>query len=69
MPVLSVHSYGVVLWELSTGTLPEGRHLREIVPADDCPTEVDALMHACLSEDPALRPSAVDLVHTLQDLK
>lgn len=62
-------SFGVVLWELTTGRLPEGRHLRECVPADDCPPQVDALMNACLSENPSVRPSAVDIVHTLQDLK
>lgn len=62
-------SFGVVLWELTTGRLPEGRHLREFTAADDCPASVDALMNACLSEDPSARPSAVDIVHALQDLK
>ncbi|KAK9805449.1 hypothetical protein WJX73_008439 [Symbiochloris irregularis] len=66
---VDIYSFGVVLWELSTGRLPEGRHLRELVPADDCPKEVDALMNACLSEKPSDRPSAVDIVHTLQDLR
>ena len=59
----------MVLWELSTGRVPAGRHLRELVADDDCPPEVESLMNACLSEDPAARPSAVDIVHALNDLK
>lgn len=59
-------SFGVVLWELSTGMQPDGRFLRPISAGEDCPEEVAALMLRCLKEDPNERPSAVDIVHALQ---
>ena len=62
-------SFGVVMWELSTGSTPEGRNLRPFTPEDDCPAEVEALMRLCLSEVPAQRPSAVELVHALNKLR
>lgn len=58
-------SFGVVLWELSTGMQPESRCLRRLTPSDDCPETIEALMWQCLSEVPADRPSAVDIVHLL----
>ncbi|KAK9786673.1 hypothetical protein WJX73_005253 [Symbiochloris irregularis] len=66
---VDIYSYGVVCWELSTGSPPEGRNLRPLTSEDDCPAEVEALMRSCLSESPTERPSAVDIVHMLNKLR
>lgn len=62
-------SFGVVLWELSSGEQPEGRALRQLVAGEEAPAAVVELMHICRAEDPALRPSAVEIVHILNDVK
>ena len=62
-------SFGVVLWELTTGLQPEGRFLRPVVVDKECPEEVVNFMHTCLSEDPQARPSAVEIVHFLDKLR
>ena len=64
-----VRSFGVVLWELSTGNQPEGRFLRPAVVDQECPQSVFDLMHSCLSEDPHVRPSAFDIVQFLNELR
>ena len=61
-----MHSFGVVLWELSTGERPK-RGLRPVTE-EEAPSAVRALIDACLSPDPAARPIAADAVAVLESL-
>ena len=54
------YSFGVVLHELSTGEPPETRCMAPLADAD-APPNVAAMVERCLSEDPAARPSALEL--------
>ncbi|KAI3425130.1 hypothetical protein D9Q98_008902 [Chlorella vulgaris] len=60
-----VYSFGVVLWEICTGEVPVRGQLRDPIVPDECPAEVLTLIHACLSPDPADRPSSTALVERL----
>ena len=61
-----MHSFGVVLWELSTGERPK-RGLRPVTE-EEAPSAVRALIDACLSPDPAARSTAADAVAVLESL-
>lgn len=66
---VDIYSYGVVLWEICSGTAPEGRKLRSLHVPEECPESVADLVAACLSEDPQLRPSARQLVERLSSIR
>jgi len=61
-----MHSFGVLLWELSTLERPRRglRHLEE----GEAPAAVRGLIDACLSPDPAARPTAADAVAVLESV-
>lgn len=61
-----VYSLGVVLWELSTKEPPKRplRHLED----DEAPEAVRNIIDACLSTDPADRPTAAQVVASLEAL-
>ena len=63
-----IYSFGVLLWELSTAEAPPGRALRELEVPEEAPQEVADLVARCLEEDPARRPTALELVHFFKDL-
>ncbi|KAK9831443.1 hypothetical protein WJX81_005925 [Elliptochloris bilobata] len=59
---VDIFSFGVILWELSTGEAPGGRQLRNLRVPEEAPPEVDAIIESCLGPDADARPSALDLV-------
>lgn len=73
-----IYSYGMVLWELTSGTIPfadanddatvisfikDGE--QEEIPKD-CPAELDQLIKACWSVNPQERPTAANIVTALE---
>ena len=61
-----IYSYGIVLWEICTGEIPERGRLRDIKVPEECPEEVRALILECLETRPSMRPSALQIVERLQ---
>ena len=61
-----VYSFGVLLWELSTGERPR-RGLRPVTE-DEAPKTVCDLIEACLATDPKERPTASDIVTVLESI-
>ncbi|KAI7836687.1 hypothetical protein COHA_009463 [Chlorella ohadii] len=61
-PAVDIYSFGVLIWEIVTGQRPARGQLRMPMVPDECPQEVCDLMLECLSDDPAKRPTAQQLV-------
>ena len=61
-----IYSYGIVLWEIVTGEVPERGRLRDIHVPDECSEDVRAVVLECLETRPSLRPSAQQIVERLQ---
>ena len=59
-------SFGVVLWEVVTQERPRRGELRITRVPDECPQQVEDVITACLSLNPAHRPSAMDAYNALQ---
>lgn len=66
---VDMYSFGVVLWEIVTGEIPQRGRLREVKTPEECPLEVKKLIDACLSVDPISRPSAKDAYQTLSSFE
>ena len=62
---IDVWSFGIILWEIVTGSPPRPGHLD--MPAW-CPPTINQLYQQCVSDDPAKRPSAADAFKTLQHM-
>jgi len=78
---VDVYSFGLVLWELVSGSLPYeemtplqaayavvNKNLRPVVPLS-CPTPLQQLMEQCWSAQPDKRPEFSQIVQTLETLK
>eukprot|EP00884_Botryococcus_braunii_P019312 jgi/Botrbrau1/6064/Bobra.177_1s0004.1 len=62
-----IFSYGVVLWEIITGNPPSRGRITEVnVPEQCCQATAD-LLRKCLSETPADRPTAAEIIIALSD--
>lgn len=66
---VDIFSFGALLHELCTGKYPSRGCLRDLHVPLEAPAEVAQLVAACLQEDPALRPTARQLVQTLMALQ
>ncbi|CAM0954545.1 unnamed protein product [Alopecurus aequalis] len=78
---VDVYSFGLVLWELVTGSIPYeemtplqaafavvNKNLRPVVPSS-CPTPLQQLMEQCWSVQPDKRPEFSQIVQILENLK
>ncbi|KAK9822285.1 hypothetical protein WJX74_002973 [Apatococcus lobatus] len=62
-----IFSLGVIVWEIVAGEQPVRRQYRELRVPHECPAEVATLITACLSINPAERPTINQVFKTLQD--
>lgn len=53
-------SFGVVLWEICTGEIPQRGRMRDVQVPSECPEEVANLINACLCYEAKDRPTASD---------
>lgn len=63
-----IYSFGVLLWELSSGEPPSGRRLRPLEVPAEAPQAVLDTIARCLMEDPDARPTAADLVALFKNM-
>ena len=63
---VDVYSFGVIMWEVVSHEQPARGRMRELKVPQECPQEIDDLINACLSEDPASRPSAREAYDVLK---
>ena len=63
-----IYSFGVVLWELATGKIPERGFIALPDPSEACPTELATLIQKCLSYDPDDRPTAKEAYEMILNL-
>ncbi|PSC73546.1 Serine threonine-kinase CTR1 [Micractinium conductrix] len=62
---VDLYSFGIVLWEIVTGLRPQRGCIRSPLVPEECPQEVADLVDACLSQDPAERPTATEALRQL----
>ena len=55
---VDVYSFGVIMWEVVSHEQPTRGRMRDLKVPQECPSEINDLINACLSEDPINRPSA-----------
>ena len=76
----TVYSLGIVLNELTSGKLPFGVCMDEVVSyavcldkkrpiiADSCPLKLKKLIEKCWDQDPLVRPTAQSILDELQQI-
>lgn len=63
-----IFSFGVVMWELATAEMPQGRCLRPIRVPEEANEEVAEIIMNCLRHDPVARPTAAQLLELLSNI-
>jgi len=66
-----IYAFGVVLWEIATGEEPDGRSYIFDYPVsrNDLPESYSSIMQQCLLPSPAARPSLMDILTMLIELR
>ena len=58
-----------MLWEIATCEIPVGRGLAPIRVPEDGPPALAALIKQCMEHEPAMRPTAEELVELLEGMQ
>lgn len=63
-----IYSFGIVLWEITTGEVPTRGAMRNPKVPEECPQAVVDLMDRCLETVPSQRPTAKEIVLLLESM-
>ncbi|EFN59227.1 hypothetical protein CHLNCDRAFT_138200 [Chlorella variabilis] len=63
-----IYSFGIVLWEIFTGEIPNRGSMRNPRVPEECPQAAVDLMDCCLSLNPSERPTAKQIVQLMESM-
>lgn len=65
-PAADVYSFGIVMWEIITGRVPQRGYVAQTKLEGLCPPAIEALVTRCLSVLPQKRPTAKECFDAIQ---